>query len=287
VPIVFFSLSILYGMISIEHQVRKRGKVIMVIFLVTLFIIGGCLLFYMLKEAFLNNVIEHELFFSDFPTSFGKVSIFFISDIHRRNISDKVINSVKGKADIVVIGGDLTEKGVPFEKVKANLLKLKQIGPVYFVWGNNDYEVDFHELDAILMASGIKVLDNTAVTFESDQGEKLCLLGVDDLHLKRDRLDLALLDAEEKSFKILASHYPRITEKILSEDEIRLVLSGHTHGGQIHILGYSPHERGKIKRLENTILFISNGYGTTALPLRLGAPAECHLITLSGGPEIG
>jgi uncharacterized protein len=253
----------------------------MVIILVVLFIGCGCLLVYMLHEAFLNNVIEHELSFSDFPKSLGRVSVFFISDVHRRKISDKIINSVKGKADIVVIGGDLTEKGVPFERVKRNLMKLKQIGPVYFVWGNNDYEVDYHKLDAILLELGIKVLDNTAVTFESDQGEKLSLLGVDDLNQERDRLDLALIDAEEKSFKILASHYPDITDKILSKHEIRLVLSGHTHGGQIHILGYSPKERGDLKRLDNTILLISNGYGTTTIPLRLGAPAECHLITLS------
>ncbi|MBV7507162.1 metallophosphoesterase [Bacillus sp. sid0103] len=259
----------------------------MVITLVFLFIfiIGVSLVLYMVRQAFLNNIIEHEFSFPDFPKSLGSVSIFFISDIHRRTISEKVINPVIGKADIVIIGGDLTEKGVSFEKVKANLMKLKQVGPVYFVWGNNDYEVDYHKLDAILLELGIKVLANTAVTFESAQGEKICLLGVDDLSQERDRLDLAILDAEENSFKILACHYPSITDKILPEHNIRLVLSGHTHGGQIHILGYSPHERGKIKRVDNTVLLISNGYGTTAIPLRLGAPAECHLIKLNGDSE--
>lgn len=255
----------------------------MVIFFILLLIGGLCLFLYMLREAFLNKIVEQDLLFPDFPHSFGKVSIFFISDIHRRSISEKVIQSVKGKADMVVIGGDLTEKGVPFAKVKENLGKLKEIGPVYFVWGNNDYEVDYHELDAILLDYGIKVLDNTAVTFETSQGEKLCLLGVDDLNQKKDKLDLALSDAEPKSFKILASHYPRITEKIYPEHEIRLVLSGHTHGGQIHIFGYSPYEKGGVKKLSNTTLLISNGYGTTALPLRLGAPAECHLITIRNG----
>ncbi|MDQ0197484.1 metallophosphoesterase [Neobacillus ginsengisoli] len=255
----------------------------MVIFFLLVVFIGVCLLLYMLKGAFLNKVVEHELLFHDFPASFEKVSIFFISDIHRRSISDKVIRQVKGKTDMVIIGGDLTEKGVPFERVKENLKKLKQVGPVYFVWGNNDYEVDFHELDAILLDNGVKVLDNTSVTFESSSGEKLCLLGVDDLNQKRDRLDLALLDAEINSFKVLVSHYPRITEKILPEHNIRLVLSGHTHGGQIHIFGYSPYERGKIKKLKNTTLLISNGYGTTAIPLRLGAPAECHLIIMKNG----
>ncbi|MDP4170651.1 MAG: metallophosphoesterase, partial [Bacillota bacterium] len=178
------------------------------------------------------------------------------------------------------IGGDIIEKGVPFNRVKENVKKLKEIGPVYFVWGNNDYEVDYHELDAILLENKVKILDNTAVTFESAEGEKLSLLGVDDLSLKRDRLDLSLQDAEDESFKILASHNPKITEKILSEHQISLVLSGHTHGGQIHIFGYSPHERGKTEVLKNTMVLISNGYGTTTIPLRLGAPAQCHLITL-------
>jgi uncharacterized protein len=253
---------------------------------IVLLVLGGIfLLIFMVREAFLNKVVEHELTFPDFPESFGKVTIFFISDIHRRVISDLIIQNVKGKADLVIIGGDLTEKGVSFPQVKENLLKLKQIGPVYFVWGNNDYEVDFRKLDAILLDMGIKVLDNTVVTFESALGDKLSILGVDDCSQERDRLDFALMDAEESSFKILVSHIPTITNKIKPEHNIRLVLSGHTHGGQIHILGYSPFEKGRLKKLENTVLLISNGYGTTTVPLRLGAPAETHLLTLKSGAE--
>ena len=140
----------------------------MTIVIILVLILGACLLLYMVREAFLNNVIFHELTFSDFPESFKQVSIFFISDIHKRLISDKIINDVMGKVDIVIIGGDLTEKNVPMERVKKNLNKLKSLGPVYFVWGNNDYETDFRMLDAIFLDSGVKVLDNTAVTFESD-----------------------------------------------------------------------------------------------------------------------
>lgn len=88
----------------------------------------------MVREAFLNNVVFHEMTFSDFPESFKQVSIFFISDIHKRLISDTIISTVSGKADIVIIGGDLTEKGVPMDRVKKNLNKLKSLGPVYFVW---------------------------------------------------------------------------------------------------------------------------------------------------------
>lgn len=253
-----------------------------------LFIWIGCFIFfglilYMFKEAFLNQVVINELFFSDFPESFGKVSIFFISDIHRRKIARKIIDEVKGKVDIVIIGGDLAEKGVPFNQIKDNLVLLKELGPTYFVWGNNDYELDYHKLDALLLDCGIKILDNTAVKFESLEGDKLVLLGIDNMNDKRDRLDLALEDAGKEGFKILAAHNPKITSKIDKSYDIRLVLAGHEHGGQIHILGYSPYEKGKVKKLEQTTLLVSNGYGTTGIPLRLGAKAETHLITLKKG----
>jgi predicted MPP superfamily phosphohydrolase len=239
-----------------------------------------CLLAYMWWEAHRNRVVHVELRFADFPKSFRAFTIFFISDLHRRKVSNKVIEQVKGKADIVLIGGDLTEKGVPFARVKENIQRLKTIGPVYFVWGNNDYEVDYHELDALLLQEGVRILDNRAVMFESEEGEKIALLGVDDISKRRDRLDFALLDADEEAFRMLASHNPEIINKIRPEHHISLVLSGHTHGGQIRVFSFGLYEKGGIKQMNGTIVYVSNGYGTTNIPLRLGVPAETNLITI-------
>ncbi|RDU36580.1 metallophosphoesterase [Neobacillus piezotolerans] len=235
--------------------------------------------------AFGNNVSVHELEFDDFPDSFGELRIFFISDIHHRLISDSILLAAKGKADIVIIGGDLMEKGVPLERVKANIEKLRTIGPVYFVWGNNDYEGNYRDLDALLLDLKVKILDNTAVMFESAEGGKIALLGVDDAGLKKDRLDYALLDAEQGCFKILASHNPKIIGKIKPDDGISFLLSGHTHGGQIRIFGLGPYQKGGIDKIGGIVRLISNGYGTTGVPLRLGAHSECHLITLKPGKK--
>nr|WP_198508234.1 metallophosphoesterase [Bacillus alkalisoli] len=242
------------------------------------------MLFYMFKQAFADNVTEETILIEDFPKTFGELKIFFLSDVHRREITDEVLSKVKKKVDIVVIGGDLTEKKVPFARVEANLQKLKTIGaPIYFVWGNNDYETDFRTLDAILLQHGVKVLDNTAVTFESREGEYIQLLGVDELSVEKDNLSLALSDCRTDSFKILAAHNPEIIEKFTEEEKISFVLCGHTHGGQIRIFGFGPYEKGKLHVLSHTKLFISNGYGTSLLPLRLGAPAETHILTLKRG----
>lgn len=253
----------------------------MLIFLMIILFCGIALFLFMLKEAFKNHVVEHNLSFEDFPESFGEVSIFFISDVHRRKIDDTILEKVKGKVDIVIIGGDLTEKKVPLSRVKENVTKLKSLGPVYFVWGNNDYEIDYHELDATLLENGVKILDNTAVTFESEREDKLILLGTDDITVGRDRLDLALSDVVSEGFRILVSHNPKIIELIKPENRISLLLSGHTHGGQIRLFSFGPYKKGGISKVHNTTVLVSNGYGTTALPLRLGAPSETHLIKLN------
>ena len=167
---------------------------------------------YMYKEAHADRVVFHEWSFPGFPESFGSVRIFFITDIHKRIVSEQVIRSVKGKADFVVVGGDLLEKGVPLEQVEKNIIRLKSIGPVYFVWGNNDYETDIHVFKALLERHGTVILDNTAVVFESAAGERFALLGVNDAGKKRDRLDLALKAADAADFKILISHNPCIVK---------------------------------------------------------------------------
>jgi predicted MPP superfamily phosphohydrolase len=250
------------------------------IFLIALLVLALLILAVMVKEAFANRVLHHELSFARFPASFDPLTIFFISDIHRRKISEKIISKAIG-ADMVIIGGDLTENKVPWKRVRNNIEKLSRIGPIYFIWGNNDYEVDTRQLKVLLLRHDATILANTAREMRLQNDEQIYLLGVDDLAKERDRLHDALSGVKRDSFKILVSHNPEIMEKILPEYRIDLVLSGHTHGGQIRIFNFGPYEKGGIKRKGNTVLFVSNGYGTTLLPLRLGAKAETHLITIT------
>ncbi len=232
---------------------------IWIILLSTLVCIGIIMLLVMYTEAMRNTVLEHTLIFEEFPKSFQKVNVFFISDIHRRVISNSLIEQVKGRVDLVIIGGDLAEKGVPLSKISANIQKLRAIAPVYFVWGNNDYEIEYHELDALLLENNVKV------------------------GLERDRLDLALADCKEDGFRILISHNPDIINKMSGKEQISLVLSGHTHGGQIRLFPSKKYLKGGVYKHSNITLFVSNGYGTTLIPLRFRAPAQTHIITLCGG----
>ena len=245
------------------------------------------LMVYMYRLAAAERVLEHDLQFADFPPGFGRVSLYFISDIHKRKISRELIGKVAGKAELVIIGGDLAEAGVSMSRIEENIRMLQEIGPVYFVWGNNDYELDYHQLDATLLALGVKTLDNTAAIFESQNGDKLAILGVDYNEGGRARLDLALADAGDAAFKILVSHCPSMIRRVEAEHNISLFLSGHTHGGQIRLFGIGKYKLGGLTTEGNVKMLVSNGHGTSLIPFRLGAKPETHILHLMNDEASG
>jgi uncharacterized protein len=251
---------------------------------ISVLLIGGvALLLFMFYEARRNDVKTHLFRFSHFPEGVT-LTIFFISDIHKRRLAPEIIEQVRKKADIVVIGGDLTEKAVPMSKVEENLEKLLEIGSVYFIWGNNDYEVNTEELRKLFAKKGVQEIVNDSISLELDGGV-LNLIGVDDASTQRAVLPKALSKADPSGFNILLSHDPRLVKQVREEDGIDLMLSGHTHGGQIRILGWGLYKKGKVEELPQTTLLVSNGYGTTTIPLRLGAPPETHLVTIKRESE--
>jgi predicted MPP superfamily phosphohydrolase len=232
----------------------------------------------MYKEAHLNIVKKHEFSFSN--TQLEKpLRLFFISDIHRRSIHPSIIEEVLGQVDLVIIGGDLLEKGVPLQRIEQNIQKLRSLGPIYFVWGNNDIEIEKKTLMSIYQKWGVHILKNTSTIIKHCKKE-WALIGVDDLNTGNVDIDYSLQGVKEKTFKILVSHNPRVMNLIQKEQKVSLVLSGHTHGGQIRILGYGPYEKGKTHVYNGITQLISNGYGTTTLPLRLNAKPETHHIII-------
>ena len=248
---------------------------VIIVVLICIFV----LLVYMWLQARENNIIELEIYDENLPESFDRMNLFFISDIHRRIINQELINKVKDEADIVIIGGDLTEKGVPLSRTEENLKRLNSIGPVYFIWGNNDYEIETHQMERLLFYYNVKILENHREILRSEKGEKIYLVGIGETSLNNDKLDQAVNGIEE-AYKIVICHNPEIMKKVEDEHGVSLMLCGHTHGGQIRIFGYGPYSKGRFYSLKNSKLLISNGYGTTKLPLRLGAKPETHLITI-------
>ncbi|MFD2704409.1 metallophosphoesterase [Salibacterium lacus] len=236
---------------------------------------GACLL-WMLFNAGRTNVVQEELVVPSLPAPFAGKRVFFISDIHRRSVPESLTRKAQ-QADLVIIGGDLLEKGVPYSRIRRNLRRLKQIGPVLFVWGNNDIEKNTGHLLQLFEEEGVTVLENSTYTWQIG-GSVVRVAGAGDRRLSVDPLLLQHTADTEPLF--LAIHDPAAIWHIKDRSRIDAALSGHTHGGQIRIGNLSPGEPAGWKYRFGFPLLISSGFGTTKLPMRLGAPVETHLIKL-------
>ncbi|MDV2884292.1 metallophosphoesterase [Alkalihalophilus pseudofirmus] len=235
---------------------------------------GVLLLFYMFIEAFRNRLIHHPLTFEELPEGLNSFRIFFISDIHKRRVSERLINKLTKPVDIVIIGGDLLEAGVKQERLEKNLRQLTKLAPVYFVWGNNDEEVDKQWLETTLLRHGVTILSQSSEIITKSES-RIQLIGIDEEYEQLDQREI-----NNEMFTVLISHYPDIIREASSMLSPELSLSGHTHGGQIRLIRFGIAELGGMKRENGGWHLISNGYGTTKLPLRLGAPQQTHIIEI-------
>ncbi|WP_100372667.1 metallophosphoesterase [Bacillus sp. FJAT-45037] len=239
------------------------------------------LLVYMGIEAFRNRLTIHHLKGQSLPRTSRAFRVFFISDIHKRKVSKRLLDQLDQGCDLVIIGGDLVEKKVPQSQFDHNLLVLSQLGPTYFVWGNNDPEVNVSTLRESFKRHGVTELSQTSMEIEFG-GSSIRLIGLDEDWSEGVNERSASAKA---SFTIVVSHYPDVIREASRELKPNLALSGHTHGGQIRFFRFGIAERGGVKDEGEFLHIISNGYGTTSLPLRLGAAAEAHLILLNREPN--
>ncbi|CAM4223943.1 metallophosphoesterase [Paenibacillus tarimensis] len=261
---------------------------------------------WMLKEAYCTAVHSEEVRLNHLPASFDGTRIFFVSDIHRRRLPLKLLDDpvLSEGVDLVLIGGDLREGGVPLERTRANVQLLSSLGPVYAVYGNHDHDEPVRELEVLLNEERVRVLVNESVMLEKQDGSVIRLAGVDDPKTRRDRLGLALGNNDEATagrkepFTLLLAHDPIIAERLPGGEgnRIDLILAGHTHGGQIVVpfagavinsrsLKLFPRGWFQLQQSGAAIgrecrMLVSRGFGTSKIPLRLRAPAEAHLLTL-------
>jgi predicted MPP superfamily phosphohydrolase len=222
-----------------------------------------------------------------------ELNIVQISDVHigkslGKEFLENIVKDINTlNADIVVITGDLVDLHVDEIDDKLDALKdIKSRFGVYFVSGNHEY---FHGVEAIcsfLESLHVKVLTNENVVINN----QINLAGITDLMgrrlgiLKPD-LKKALLHVEPELPTVLLAHQPKITKE-LKDEKIDLILSGHTHAGQIFPFGLlvlldQPYLSGLYQHSEKTQIFVSSGAGYWGPPIRILAPSEIVSIKLN------
>ncbi len=191
-------------------------------------------------------------------------------------------------ADIVVVTGDMVTSGVAFHDDITTLVgSLRGRLGVFAIMGNHDYFGEGEPLITLLRGSGVTVLRNEGITFERENA-KLHLAGIDDNWTQRANIEVALQGRPEGVPSILLAHDPEAFEAAAARN-VDVVLSGHTHGGQIAVpfLGRYINASKLAHRFHiglythgDATLFVHPGLGTTGPPMRLGVAPAVALITL-------
>jgi uncharacterized protein len=219
----------------------------------------------------------------DIPRKFNNTKILFISDIHHGPFfSISRVRSLVSKVnaenpDIILLGGDYVHRDPKYIVPCFNELKnLKAPLGVYGVLGNHDHWEDAGLTIKMMDESGIVRLDNEAVWIDKG-AEKIKVGGVGDYFEDTQNLAPTLDGVKNSDFVILVSHNPDYAEN-LETDKTDLILSGHTHGGQVSLAGlwapilpskYGQKYRSGLIKLENADMIVSNGVGTITPPARL------------------
>ena len=215
-----------------------------------------------------------------------------LSDLHvgRQTTAEAVRGAVAAAnqhlPDLVVLTGDY----LVHDKAGVALMK-EQLGglraPAIAVLGNHDHWVDAAGAKRTLVGHGYTVLQNQHETITL-RGEPFTVVGVDDLMTRHADVTKSLAGVPKGSRLVLA-HIPHTAQQLATHGEPMLVLSGHTHGGQVHIpgvtgplmaaFGREPYERGRYQ-VGPIQLYVNRGVGYSGFAIRVNSPPELTILTL-------
>jgi len=227
----------------------------------------------------------------DFPLA--KFSLVQLTDVHvgrtiKREFVKRLVRETNQlKPDIVVITGDLVD--LPITRIKHDLKPLKDLqAPTYFILGNHEYFHGVADTVAYIRELGITPLLNEHVVMGEGK-QQFNLVGLTDVIGRR--VDDYAPDAaaafnglDQSKPCIVLAHQPRMISEM---DDYRcdLMLSGHTHGGQIFpfgllVMAAQPYLAGLHNHAPGRQIFVSRGTGYWGPPLRFLAPSEISQVII-------
>jgi predicted MPP superfamily phosphohydrolase len=235
-----------------------------------------------------------ELVMPGLPREFDGYRVAQLSDLHIGGFTPRKWGeawariSNDAEPDLVVVTGDLVSSGVDFHgDIAAVIGALRAEDGVFVSMGNHDYFGDGEPLIRLLREGGAKVLRNEGETVRRGDAS-LFVAGVDDTWTRRANVERALSGRAPGDFTVVLAHDPALFLDAVREGA-NLVLSGHTHGGQV-ALPFFPRLLSLARlthrfylgvyREGDAALYVHPGLGTTGPPIRIGVAPEVAILTL-------
>ena len=226
------------------------------------------------------------------PPSLSGLRVGLITDVHRSLwVSDddvtRAVSMLMSEApDVIVLGGDYVTWGDrDYVRAAADALgPLSAPFGVFGILGNHD---DDHDMPAALAARGVQKLKDARTTVVV-KGEAVDFVGI--RYWTKRGSDIASIVRGATGFPVLLAHDPRRLGEAAAL-KIPLVLSGHTHGGQVVLPGIGAIAKQKFPilagtaRRDQTTIFVSRGVGTVYVPVRINCPPEVAILTLIPEPR--
>ena len=220
----------------------------------------------------------------------GRISAVQISDLHiggliEENVVRGIVQQINAlNPDFIVLTGDIVDAEISrVSKAIEEISKLKAPLGIYFVLGNHEY---FHSIEPLMKALKtlkIVVLENACVQIQKGES-RLNLAGVYDLFGRRigalePNLDKALEKRNPNYPLVLLAHQPKFALEVEESHNVDLILSGHTHGGQIFPFRFlvkleQPYLAGLYQHSKTTQIYVNRGTGFWGPPMRILARAE-------------
>ncbi|MFD2443333.1 metallophosphoesterase [Bacillus sp. CGMCC 1.16607] len=249
-------------------------------------------------EPRLLKVASHSITHTDIPSSFNGFKIVQFSDTHlgfQYNLDQfkKMLNQINQlQPDVIFFTGDLMDapNQYPYAEEIIPLLKnLQAPFGKYAIYGNHDhggYGSDIYK--NIMDQSEFTLLLNQSEQISMVDKSRIHIIGLDDAMLGKPNFSKAFHQIPSNEYKILLSHAPDLADEAVKYN-VQIQLSGHSHGGQIKIpfvgaLITPPFAKKYVEgfyEIENLLLYVNRGIGTTRLPFRFLSKPEITMFTLS------
>lgn len=277
---------------------KKRKLVILIC--IGLFII-------LLYWAFYNGLVVKKYIIDTNKLNIDEsIRIVLITDLHShiygKNQAKLVSLIKKQKPDIIALAGDIADDQVPIEGTKQLLAGLNGLAPIYYVSGNHEFwSNDIINIKDTITKYDVIILENSYEQIKV-RNSNIIIGGVDDPDVvKYDKLDFdwqgemhkTFSELQDKpDFKIFLAHRPELIE-IYKEYSFDLVLSGHSHGGQVRLpfilnglfapnQGWFPKYAGGVYKHDSLTHIVSRGLSYNPCLPRVFNPPEVVVIDVKG-----